>query len=186
MRIPMPEETHTINTKNKSKEKRRRRKERKEKNICLKLLGGNANSLVQKFESLENVLSVEKPSVVFLQETKLGRAHRIRTPTSKKYTWYELHRTLKAEKGEKGGGIAIGVINSLQPSWISEGDDDIEAITVEIWLSGFPVRLVCAYGPQEYDSKQRKEGLLRLRMHNPREQVLSLKWMVTCGQVLKL
>ena len=62
------------------------------------------NSLISKLESLENVLSVEKPSVIFLQETKLGQTGRIKTPTSKMFTWYELHRTKLASKGEKGGG----------------------------------------------------------------------------------
>ena len=125
-------------------------------------MGINANSLVKKLESLENVLSVEKPAVMFVQETKLGRPHRIKTLSSKKYTWYELHRTENSQKGEKGGGIAVGVLNALEPSWISEGDDNTEAITVEIWLEGFPVRLLCAYGPQEYDSRERKEDFLKI------------------------
>ena len=54
--------------------------------------------------------------------------------------------------------IAIGVLNALELSWISEGGDDTEALTVEIWLGGFPVRLVCGYGRQEYDQKEQKEG----------------------------
>ena len=58
----------------------------------------------------------------------------------------------------KGGGVAIGVLNELEPSWISQGDDNTEALTIEIWLDNFPVRLVCGYGPQEYDSKERKDG----------------------------
>ena len=87
----------------------------------LKLMGNNVNSLISKLESFEYVISVEKPSVVFLQETKLGRPGRIKTPTSLKYTWYELHRTKHAKKGEKGGGIALGVLHDLEPSWISEG-----------------------------------------------------------------
>ena len=111
------------------------------------MLGNNVNSLVHKMESLEYILATEKPAVMFLQETKLGRAGRIKTPSSSKFTWYELHRTEKAEKGSKGGGIALGVLNILEPSWISEGDNDKEAITVEIWLEDFPIRLVCGYGP---------------------------------------
>ena len=31
-------------------------------------------------------------------------------------------------------------------------------MTVEIWVEGFPVRLICGYGPQEYDKKERKES----------------------------
>ena len=62
-------------------------------------------------ESFEHVLSVEKPSAIFLQETRLKRAGRIKTPSSSRYTWYELHRTENAEKGEGGGGLALGVVN---------------------------------------------------------------------------
>ena len=128
-----------------------------EKEHSLKLLGNNANSLVAKMESLENILVSENPSAIFLQETKLGRAGRIKTKTSSKYTWYELHRTNRAEKGKHGGGLALGVLNVLEPSWISEGDDSIEALTVEIWVEGFPIRLLCGYGPQENDQKDRKK-----------------------------
>ena len=99
----------------------------------------------------------ENPSVVFIQETQLQRSGRIKTPSANQYTWYELHRTSKASKGEKGGGSTIGVLNVLQPSWISEGDDDAEAITVEIWVEGFPICLICGYSPQEYEKFDRKE-----------------------------
>ena len=40
---------------------------------------------------------------------------------------------------------------------MSEGDDDAEALTVEIWAGGFPIRLICGYGPQEGDKIQRKD-----------------------------
>ena len=64
----------------------------------------------------------------------------------------------KLLREKRGEGLAIGVLNTLEPSWISKGNDDIETITVEIWLQGFPVRLVCGYGPQENDTKVKKEG----------------------------
>ena len=83
---------------------------------------------------------------MFFQETKVIRSGRIKTKT--------------AEKGEKGGGVAIGVLNDLEPLWISEGDDDAEAITVEIWLEGFPRRLICAYGPKKDDRKEQKDKFL--------------------------
>ena len=141
---------------NKSKKKRIRRRDSKRKEIGFTILGNNANSLLQKFEAFENLIISERPSIIFLQETKLGRPGRIKTPSSNKYIWFELHRTENAEKGIKGGGIAIGVLDFLEPSLISEGNDHVEAITVEIWLEGFPTRLLCAYGPQESDSKERK------------------------------
>ena len=114
---------------NQSKRKRLKRRKEKKKEFTLKIFENNVNSLGSKMQSLQNLLKGENPSAVFLQDTKLGRAGRIRTPTSSPYyTWYELHRT---EASEKGKG-ALGVINCLEPSWISEGDDDLEAITVEV------------------------------------------------------
>ena len=44
-----------------------------------------------------------------------------------------MHRKQNAEKGEKGGVVAIGILNVLQPSWVSEGDDSAETISVEIY-----------------------------------------------------
>ena len=68
-----------------------------------------------------------------------------------------LIRTDCADKGVKGGGIAIGVQNKLEPSWINKGDNDAEALTVEIWVGGFQIRLICGYGPQEGDKVEQKE-----------------------------
>ena len=123
----------------------------------MKLFGDNVDGIVRKLEVLENLLVSEHPLVLFFQETKTIRAGRIKTPSSTKYTWYELNRTINSEKGSQGGGLAIGVLNVLNPSWISEGDDDAEVLTVEIWVEGFPIRLICCYGPQEYDGKFRKD-----------------------------
>ena len=94
-------------------------------------MANNVNSLVKKFEAFEHILCSEKPTVLLLQETKLGRSGRIKTPSSKNHTWYELQRTENASKGEKGGGTAIGVLNTLEPSWVSEGDDETEAILLK-------------------------------------------------------
>ena len=148
---------HPVSVENSSRRKRNRRKNNKRKIFMFKLFGNNVDGVLKKIESLENLIISESSSVLFFQEIKSGRPGKIKTPSSKQYTWYELHRTKMAEKGEMGGGLAIGVLNILDPSWISEGDDEAEALTVEIWLEGFPVRLICGYGPQEYDKKDRKD-----------------------------
>ena len=141
---------------NKSKRKRQRRRESKVKEIKLKLLGNNVDGVLNKLESLESIIKTENPGAIFLQETKVGRTGRIRIPSNKSYSWYELARTESAEKGARGGGLAIGVLNDLEPSWINEGDNEAEALTIEIWIGGFPIRLICGYGPQEGDKIERK------------------------------
>ena len=147
-----------LKSENKSKRKRNRRKENKVKDVTLKLLGNNVDGILNKLESLENIVKTENPGAIFLQETKVGRTGRIRIPSNKNYSWYELIMTENADKGAKGGGLAIGVLNSLEPSWISEGDDEAEALTVEIWLGDIPIRLICGYGPQEGDKVERKKN----------------------------
>ena len=139
---------------NKSKRKRERRKNCRNKMRSLKLFGNNVDGIVKKLEALENLIISENPAVIFFQETKTGRSGRIKTPSSKQYTWYKLHRTVNSEKG---GGLSIGVLNVLEPSWISEEGQEAEALTIEIWVEGFPIRLLCGYGPQEYDNKDRKD-----------------------------
>ena len=104
------EETESLKL-NTSKRKRLRRKKKKVKLNKLTFVGNNANGIMNKLDSLENILR-ENPSVVFLQEIQSHRAGRIKTPSTRKYTWYELHRTSSAEKGQNGGGIALGVVNS--------------------------------------------------------------------------
>ena len=140
--------------KNKSKEKRNRRKERKRnltKNKNIKIVGLNCAGILNKLDSFEDLLKNKDPLIFCLQETKVRRPNQIKTESSRKFTIYELLR-----KECKGGGLALGVHNDLQPVWIDQGDDEVEAIAVEIWVNEFPIRVVNGYGPQLSDSIERK------------------------------
>ena len=59
-------------------------------------------------------------------------------------------------KNSSGGGLCTGVLKDLQPVWISQGDDEVECLTVEIWVNSFPIRIVNGYGPQAGDQLERK------------------------------
>ena len=76
---------------------------------------------------------------------------KIRTKNSFKYQVFELIR-----KDRSGGGIAIGAVNDLNPVWISEGDDDIEILVIQIEVKEFRIRCIVAYGPQENEKPERK------------------------------
>ena len=41
--------------------------------------------------------------------------------------------------------------------WISEGNDEVEILVVEIEVSILRIRCICGYGPQESDSNERKD-----------------------------
>ena len=67
-----------------------------------------------------------------------------------------MHRTVDAEKGNQGGGIALGVLNDLEPSWISEGDNEAEAITIEIGLKDFRLDYFVVMDPRKVIQNKEK------------------------------
>lgn len=136
----------------KSKNRRSFRKNRIRK--CAKkltLVGFNSAGLSSKLSSFDHLLSSIQPSVFFSQETKARKQGKIKTENSKLYDIFELVR-----KDKHGGGLAIGVVKDLEPVWISEGDDEIELLVVEIRITDMKIRCICGYGPQEKDSQERK------------------------------
>ena len=95
----------------------------------LTLVGFNSAGLSSKFDSCDHILSSIQPSIFFIQETKLRKQGKIKTQNSKNYQIFELVR-----KDKHGGGLAVGVVNDLEPVWISEGDDKVEVLVVELKL----------------------------------------------------
>ena len=59
------------------------------------------------------------------------------------YIIYELVR-----QGRDGGGLALGCDKDLHPAWVREGDDKVEALSVEIFLKKMKIRCCVAYGCQ--------------------------------------
>ena len=60
--------------------------------------------------------------------------------------------------GTGGGGVAIGCLKDLHPALIREGKDDIEALSIEIFLKKIQIRCVVAYGPQETQNIEKKQA----------------------------
>ena len=71
---------------------------------------------------------------------------------SEKYQIYELTRSNKG-----GGGLAVGVSKELQSVWVRQGEGEVETLTVMVTISGLSVRVTNGYGPQEYDSSDKKD-----------------------------
>ena len=136
----------------KKKTNRRAKKRSKNKmdqsNICI--MGVNAAGITSKMNSFKNVVRQLKPSIFFVEETKLKRQGKLKLEN---YEIFELNR-----KNKQGGGIAIGMVKELKPVWISEGDDNIEVLTIEAEIDGVKTRCVGAYGPQEYERLENKKA----------------------------
>ena len=87
----------------------------------------------------------------FVQETKFQDPGKLKIEN---YIIYEYVR----KNRDGGGGLALGCDKDLNPAWVREGDDLVEAISVEICLKNLKIRLCNAYGCQENDSVQKKEA----------------------------
>ena len=95
------------------------------------------------------MLSELKPSVFFVEETKFKDTGKFKLDN---YLIFELVR--KSRDG--GGGLAIGCIKELKPTLVNEGDDQVEALSIDIFVKRMKIRCVAAYGCQESDLIERK------------------------------
>ena len=117
-----------------------------------RILSYNVNSLQSRLLSLSNVLSDLKPKLWSLQETHFRKPGQIKFEGSESYQIYELTRN---DRG--GGGLAIGVDKGVQSVWVRQGEGEVETLTVMVTVSGLSVRVTNGYGPQEYDSSEKKD-----------------------------
>ena len=93
-----------------------------------------------------------QPMVWMMQETKLKPNEKISCASLNNFQVFYLNR-----QTSQGGGIALGVNKDYDSTLIKEGNDETEAIAVKIFLKEMEVRTVCAYGPQETASKDKKD-----------------------------
>ena len=63
----------------------------------------------------------------------------------------------KIRDNKLGGGLVIGALKSLNPIWLNYGGSEAEAFTIQISVKNMKIRLVNAYGPQEYDDFHKKK-----------------------------
>ena len=112
-------------------------------------MGVNAAGLGSKRMTFRNVISELKPSVFFVEETKFKDVGKLKLEN---FIIYELVR-----QNREGGGIALGVAKELNPAWVREGDDTVEALSVEISVKNMKIRCCAAYGCQENDIIDKKD-----------------------------
>ena len=121
----------------------------------LKLVGANSAGLTSKLDSFNYLLGSIRPSIFFLQETKMKKQGGWKIPNGRNCQIFELLR-----KEKQGGGLAIGVVPELNPVWVSEGNDEVEVLVVQVEIEQLKLRCMNAYGPQENHLLERKIKLL--------------------------
>ena len=113
-------------------------------NRKFRLFGVNAAGIKCKTESFNDILSRLKPQIWMVQETKLKQNERLKCDEANKFQIFYLYR-----KDSGGGGLAIGIDNDIEATLVEEGDDDVEALVVQVNLENISVTVIVAYGPQE-------------------------------------
>ena len=113
-------------------------------------MGINAAGLKSKRFTFKKVLAKLNPSIFFIEESKYRNAGNLKLEN---YIVFELIR-----QDREGGGLAIGCAKDLQPVWVREGNDYVEALSVEIFVQKMSIRCCVAYGCQESDKIDRKEA----------------------------
>ena len=88
-----------------------------------------------------------------LEETKLKPNETIRCEALDDFQVFYLNR-----QNSQGGGLALGVTKELESTLIKEGDDNTEAIVVQVSVGQLQIRILLAYGVQENAQKERKEN----------------------------
>jgi hypothetical protein len=132
------------------KNRRGKRKSLKMIDKSLRFMGVNCAGVRPKLLTLKKVLNELKPSVFFLEETKCKELGKLKL---EKYVIFE-----KVRKNRDGGGLAIGCLPELSPVWVREGDDPVEALSINIFVKKLPIRCCVAYGFQETDTNDKKDA----------------------------
>ena len=57
----------------------------------------------------------------------------------------------------QGGGLALGVNKMFESTFITEGDDETEVMSVLVVVGSIPIRVIVGYGVQENASKEKKD-----------------------------
>ena len=133
------------------KVRRGKRRSAKMFSKSLRFLGVNSAGLRSKLTSFKKVITELKPSVFFVQETKFQETGKLKLDN---FVIFELVRQSK----DGGGGLALGCDKDLKPALVREGDDKVEALSVDIFLKDIKIRCCTAYGCQENDLVERKEA----------------------------
>ena len=113
----------------KGKLKRNRRKRKgtiMKQTKALSFLSCNVASVQNKLLSLEKVVNDLNLSFFALQETHAKKEGSIKFKNSQNFQIYEHIRLQKS-----GGGLALGILKTLNPFWIRDGGIEVEAMTIK-------------------------------------------------------
>ena len=109
------------------------------------ILGNNVAGLKAKVDSLNHLIrTLNYPSCITIQETKLPRKKMI------KLEGYETFEKIRTDGG--GGGLFTAIDINLNPVEVEASGSTSDILVVQCNIDNVKVRVINAYGPQEYDT----------------------------------
>ena len=112
------------------------------------LAGFNPDGAQSKMSSIRKLIRESKATIVTMQETKYKQSGQM------KFHGFHTYEHLRSTRD--GGGVALSVLKELNPSFVCDGGEDVEALTVDIHLKNMSISIVSAYGPLENALIQKK------------------------------
>ena len=88
--------------------------------------------------TFRKIISDLNSALFFIEETKFKETGKMKSMND-----YIIFEKVRAN-GTGGGGVAIGCIKDLHPALVREGKDNIEAISIKIFLTKMKIRCVVA------------------------------------------
>ena len=122
------------------------------KSKTLKIFGINAAGIKSKTDSFNEILSRVKPEIWMMEETKLRDNEKIKCDNLKDYQVF-----YKSRQESQGGGLAIGVSKILESTFVNEGDEGTEVMSIVVVVGKIEIRVLVGYGVQENASKEKKD-----------------------------
>ena len=119
------------------KQRNKRRRKKSAKNIIktIRLLGVNTAGLNSNKTTFRKIISDLNPALFFIEETKFKDTRKMKSTND-----YIIFEKVRAH-GSGGWGVAI---KDLHLALVREDKDDIEAISIEIFLTKMKIRCVVA------------------------------------------
>ena len=131
----------------KKRNRRPLRKKINEVNTSFSMLSCNSASLKNKLFSLSKTIEDLNLSLFCVQETHFVKEGSVKFKGVDRFQIFEKLRDTKS-----GGGLCIGALQDLNPIWVGE------SMSIKITVQDMEIRVVNSYGPQEYDSSEKKEN----------------------------
>ena len=100
--------------------------------------------------TIKRLIRETNATIVTMQETKYTQYGQM------KLDGFYTYEHLRTNKG--CGGVALSALKELNPAFVCDGGEEVEAIKVDIHLSNMSVSVTSAYGPQINDPPNKKKA----------------------------